>query len=89
MGSNAIYCCSACSVFFPESLHRTVLDGSLFLNQKMPAYNCLIVLIDSAMSFPFVYQLRALTAKNITEGLIKTRSLSGVPEAVIWENASP
>jgi len=63
--------------------------GPLFPNQKTSAYNYFIVLVDSATSFPFVYPLRALTAKNIADALIKTLSLTGVPEAVIWDNASP
>ena len=63
--------------------------GPLFPNQKTSAYNYFIVLCDSATSFPFVYPLRALTAKNIAEALIKTWSLTGVPETIIWDNASP
>jgi len=33
--------------------------------------------------------LRTLTAKNIAEALIKTWTLTGVPEAIIWDNATP
>ena len=62
--------------------------GPLFPNQKTSAYNYFIVLVDSATSFPFVYPLMALTTKNIADALIKTWSLTGVAEAVIWYNAS-
>ena len=53
--------------------------GPLFPNQNTSAYNYFIVLCDSATSFPFVYPLRSLTAKNIAEALIKTWTLTGVP----------
>ena len=63
--------------------------GPLFPNQKTYAYNYFVVLCDSATSFPFVYPLRAITAKNIVDALIKSWSITGVPETVIWDNASP
>jgi len=63
--------------------------GPLFPNQKTSAYNYFIVLCDSATSFPFAYPLRALTAKNIADALIKTWTLTGVPETIIWDNATP
>ena len=44
---------------------------------------------DSATSLPFAYPLRSLTVKNIAEALMKTWTLTGVPESVIWDNASP
>ena len=63
--------------------------GPLFPNQKTSAYNYFVVMCDSATSFPFAYPLRALTARNIAEALAKTWTLTGVPETVIWDNASP
>ena len=63
--------------------------GPLFPNQKTSAYNYFIVLCDSATSFPFAYPLRTLTARNIADALIKTWTLTGVPEVVIWDNAAP
>ena len=63
--------------------------GPLFPNQKTSAYNYFIVLCDSATSFPFAYPLRSLTAKNIADALIKTWTLTGVPETLIWDNAAP
>jgi len=61
----------------------------LFPNQKTSAYNYFIVLCDSATSFPFAYPLRSLTAKNIADALLKTWTLTGVPETVIRDNAAP
>ena len=63
--------------------------GPLFPNQKTSAYQYFIVLCDSATAFPFALPLRALTAKNIADALVKTWTLTGVPETVIWDNASP
>ena len=73
------------------AFHEFFVDatGPIFPNQKTSAYNYFIVLCDSATSFPFVYPLRALTAKNIAECLVKTWSFTGVPETIIWDNASP
>ena len=62
--------------------------GPLFPNQKTSAYNYFIVLCDSATSFPFALPLRSLSAKNIADALIKTWTITGVPETVIWGNAS-
>ena len=51
----------------------------LFPNQKKTsAYNYFIVLCDSATSFPFALLLRSLSAKNITDVLIKTWTITGV-----------
>ena len=61
--------------------------GPLFPNEKTNAYNYFIVLCDSATSFPFAYPLRSLSAKNIADALIKTWTLTGVPESIIMDNA--
>ena len=47
------------------------------------------MLCDSATAFPFALPLKALTAKNIAHALVKTWTLTGVPEALIGDNASP
>jgi len=56
--------------------------------KKTSAYNDFIVLCDSATLFSFALPLRSLSANNATEALIKTWTITGVPETVIWDNAS-
>ena len=62
--------------------------GPLFPNQKTNAYNYFFAMCDSATSFPFAYPLRSLSAKNICESMLKTFSITGIPEVVILDNAS-
>jgi hypothetical protein len=62
--------------------------GPLFPNQKTNAYNYFFAMCDSATSFPFAYPLRTLTAKNICDAMLKTFSITGIPEVVILDNAS-
>jgi len=62
--------------------------GPLFPNQSTNAYNYFFAMCDSATSFPFAYPLRSLSAKNICEAMIKTFTITGVPEVVILDNAS-
>jgi len=60
--------------------------GPLFPNQKTNAFNYFFAMCDSATSFPFAYPLRALTAKNICDAMLKTFSITGIPEVVILDN---
>lgn len=62
--------------------------GPLFPNQKTNAYNYFFAMCDSATSFPFAYPLRSLSAKNICEAMLKTFSITGIPEVVILDNAT-